>query len=855
MKKLTKKLVSLLLAAISVSATALPTGACGEQPNDPKTAPLTFGINALDGNFNPFFATTESDATIVAQTQISMLTLDASGKPVCGKNQPTAALSYKETMKKGEAVTTTASEATSTEYEFVIKRDIKFSDGTPLTINDVLFNLYVYLDPMYTGSATVDCAKIQGLNAYRLQDPLASDDQDIHEGEAGFYAKADARITNLFNYLSDKTNFPSTNEIQADIALTKKLFREEVARKWTANVGTLGNYVEQYRFTQDWEVFFFATGVVELQYANTVDSTSPRTDEQGKYYTSLDADESGNVKEQALIDEMNAPITADERAQAQANDCTTESEIKEYVNKTRAINVVVRENTLDSQIENVLTRWETGNALREEIASDARSAYFKEFKQTHEGLLVKTITGITTGTKVVDDEPHDVLKITINGVDSTTISNFTFFVAPMHYYAGETYAEKANGVDNFGVEFGDKEFFETVLQDPAKNALPIGAGAYQASDENGKTTDVDGDDFYHDGCVYLTRNDYFYTVGSNLSNAKIKDLQYKVVPADQILSALINNEIQVGSPSANLTNISTVDGYEDLQRITYTSNTYGYVGINPEAVPDIEVRQAIMKAMDTASIVKDYYTTDLAETIYRPMSIECWAYPKIDEDTYIGRHEKVKFSRDVEEICALVETAGYRRANSDSVYMKDGKPLALVFTIMDDSKDHPAYDMFVDTAEWLNENCGFCITVATDMQAISKLENGDLQVWADTLSSGVDPDLYQRYHRDSKAHNKNLGYEMIFSDITGQFSGEKELIKRLSTKIEEGRATLDQTTRTFIYAQALDLIMELCVELPTYQKKDMIVYNKKLINSSTINARNASSTLGVFDRIWEVNFR
>ena len=37
-----------------------------------------------------------------------------------------------------------------TEYEFLIKKDIKFSDGTTLTIKDVLFNMYVYLDPAYT---------------------------------------------------------------------------------------------------------------------------------------------------------------------------------------------------------------------------------------------------------------------------------------------------------------------------------------------------------------------------------------------------------------------------------------------------------------------------------------------------------------------------------------------------------------------------------------------------------------------------------------------------------------------------------------------------------------------------------
>lgn len=742
MKEKWKRFISVVLAAISVSATALPMIACGEKLNNPKNPPLTFGIDAPSGNFNPFFLESVSDSKIVGQTQIRMLTADASGKPICGENQPTVALSYTETMKKGEETTTNANEATSTEYEFVLKNGIKFSDGTPLTIKDVLFNLYVYLDPMYAGSATIASTRIQGLNAYRWQDPLASDDQDINEGEEYFYTQADARILNVLNYLSNKTGDPE-NEIKADIAFIKKLFFEE--------------------------------------------------------------SESGT--------------------------------------------------DLDSQIQDVLTSEETLGTLREELAREIRWAYYDDFKEENDGLLVKTISGITTSTKVVDDETHDVLKIAVNGVDPKDVWNFAFPVAPMHYYAGETYAAKANGVDHFGVEYNDKEFFQDVLQDPAKNALPVGAGAYQASNLDGASTGIDGDDFYSGSYVYFTRNNYFNTVGSGLNNARIKNLWYKVVASDQILDALKSNEIHVGFPIAKLENISAVDEYKDLERVTYTMNGYGYVGINPKAVPDIEVRRAIMKAMDTASIVKNYYSPELAETLHRSMSMESWAYPKVG-DKNVGRHEKVKFSRDAEEICTLVEAAGYSRVDSNSVYSKDGKPLKLVFTIAGESKDHPAYDMFTETAEWLNENCGFDITVATDIHALSKLETGDLQVWAESWSSNIDPDLYQVYHKDSSATSiKNWGYDTIFADSTGQFTYEKDIINQLSQKIEAGRATINRNERTRIYAQALDLIMELCVELPAYQKKDMVVYNKKLINSSTIRTRNASSTSGVFDRIWEVDYR
>ena len=63
----------------------------------------------------------------------------------------------------------------NTVYTFVIKNGITFSDGKPLTINDVLFNLYVYLDPVYTGSSTMYSTDILGLKDYRTQTVSSGD--------------------------------------------------------------------------------------------------------------------------------------------------------------------------------------------------------------------------------------------------------------------------------------------------------------------------------------------------------------------------------------------------------------------------------------------------------------------------------------------------------------------------------------------------------------------------------------------------------------------------------------------------------------------------------------------------------
>ena len=63
-----------------------------------------------------------------------------------------------------------------------------------------------------------------------------------------------------------------------------------------------------------------------------------------------------------------------------------------------------------------------------------------------------------------------------------------------------------------------------------------------------------------------------------------------------------------------------------INHIEYETNGYGYVGINPKYVPDLEVRQAIMMAMNTAVTIKGYYSEELAALLYRSTSKESWVY-------------------------------------------------------------------------------------------------------------------------------------------------------------------------------------------------------------------------------------
>ena len=166
MKKFSRSIVAALVVALCF--TAFACGDKGGQNYDPETRPLVMSIQTPDGVFNPFFATSGYDTTIVGMTQISMLSADKNGGVTYGDDEPVV-------VKDMQITTTGTGDDRQTTYEFILKKGIRFSDGTELTIKDVLFNLYVYLDPVYTGSSTVYSTDIVGLQAYRTQNPNATD--------------------------------------------------------------------------------------------------------------------------------------------------------------------------------------------------------------------------------------------------------------------------------------------------------------------------------------------------------------------------------------------------------------------------------------------------------------------------------------------------------------------------------------------------------------------------------------------------------------------------------------------------------------------------------------------------------
>lgn len=884
-----KKLFAVTGALLMVGSIALSAGCKQNDPDgpaaqiyNPETRALVMSISTPDGVFNPFFSTSAYDSNVLGMTQVSMLGANEKGEITYGDDEPVVVKDMRTTHDDATDKTT---------YEFIIKNGIKFSDGKPLTINDVLFNLYTYLDPVYTGSATIYSTDIVGLTAYRTQKKNANDNT-LSSFEEGFVAEANERIDQLVDYMrvfgkytppageskpSDVWSADEKTQFKKDYVTVATTYREELYTDWNTAVGSMESY-EDWKFTDAWQIFLLNDGQRTELLAKDVEGKYIK-DKDGNYQ--LDAKEASDCKAEldAYLEENGYSADDAEGTKEWAVDSVFSACFGSAVTGTGKFDKTTLEgDKLDDTIadtgandfETIVRYWQTADTIRDRFTAEAKSKYFAGAPRE-----VPTISGIDgTGTTSVDysgkslGEPHSVLKITINGVDPKAIWNFAFTVAPMHYYSGvykgKDYVQAFDQTKGeFGLEYGDYDFMTQVINSPDKVGLPVGAGAYMASTANGGAAQSGGE-FFNLNRIYYERNPYFETLGSGIENAKIKHFQYSIVETDQIINSIATKAIDVGDPSATQDNIKKLDEANIAHEEIYTSG-YGYVGINPRFVPNINVRRAIMKAMNTNIIKNEYYQGSLAELIYRPMSTTSWAYPD-GATVYVDEKSGISYAYDDlgDDIEQIVKSAGYEKG-ADGVYQKTipgfgVDRLDYKLTIAGASQDHPAYNMFLNAQKILNEH-GFAVKVVTSQTALSDLSTGKLEIWAAAWSSTIDPDMYQVYHKDSLATSvNNWGYKQIKAN-NKLYSEEWSIIQRLSDLIDAGRSVSaesleeEKQERKEIYNEALDLIMELAVEMPTYQRKDMTAYNSELINEKTLTpVEKRSPYNGLFARLWEVNY-
>ena len=853
-----KRILCLLLClALCVSMGATLTG-CGGGSADA----FVIMTEQLDGLFNPFFYTSAADGTIVGMTQIGMLSskyVNGEVEVAYGDNEAVVVKDY-DIVENADDTTT---------YTFVLKNGIKFSDGHPLTMEDVLFNYYVYLDPVYTGSNTLYSTDILGLNEYRTQTvgSASNDSDDLITSQANSRAQARANeLVNLFNsqikasatkevsyeamkeailaysvssgYKSAISNDPaevSSQNLLADYEHALELFKEELESDYASAQESYVDepYKSHEEFKDEVFCFMYTEGYVDVKYAEGADAKIDRT-------------------------------TIETLTPAYPSSITTKEDAVDYIFNDK----IARE------LDIILQYWATGTTLNNEFAAKAKEVILHENVSDDGTLAVENISGIVSlghtdaagstvtvnGTDykvasahnedgtVANEGEYDVLQITIDGIDPKAIWNFALTIAPQHYYGEGSTVEMDIANNKFGVEFASFEFMTDIIQSTRNIKIPMGAGSYKATDAENTDTPT-ASSFYMNNVVYFKANENFSTVGEGIENAKIEKIRYQVVSSQNAIAALENGTVHYISPALTTDNYEKLEALESKGMITLTTDQlgYGYIGVNASKINDINLRKAIMCAMNTA-LALDYYRAGTASQVYWPMSRVSWAYPDGADATDNGFDypQLGTWSEDiaVNNIQKYMQEAGVSAGDSE---------LTVTFTIAGSSlQDHPTYKVFRDAAALLNE-LGWDVEVVCDTQALTKINTGSLAVWAAAWSSALDPDMYQVYHKNSTATSTLAwGYNYLKTSGTAE---EMAILNELSDLIDQARETNDKAVRSDLYQDAMEQILELAVELPVYQRSVLYAFNSNVINASSMPAESEMNPYSSpLDRIWEIEF-
>ena len=811
MQKVTKIFALLLACAMMLVAVGCSTGAPAPATQEPAAAaeptaaaepaaaepaaaepagdtPLVVAYSPFSQKFSPFYADTGYDQDVVELVSLSMMTTDRMGgiiyNAIEGETVPYNGTDY---LYKGPADLSVNYDAASdtTTYTAKIRDDLKFSDGVPVTADDIIFTYYTYLDPSYVGSTTLNSYDIVGLQNYRTQttDEVYAKYADIASaifaaGSAG-YAANDQYSEELYNAYWGLMKNSWTNECQAIV--------DYVANNYGAD-----DYVQGYfnpDFTWDQvsanEGLKVAFGMAMWGFGSF--------NEDGTFTNGIDSWDLSS----------------------------TFPTIEDYYNATYA--------KYAGDAEAFFTTEATGSeAASVHDATDA--AFISEYGPKDEamgGEGVKSIAGITK----VDDY---TVQIVVNGYSAPAVySILGIQITPLHYYGDVEKYDYENG--KYGFDFGDLSKVQSLTE------VPLGAGPYVFESYKDKVVTFKANPNWYKGEPKIKTIQFKETASAevatalNTGDADAGEMTGSRTRFEEVASYNSNGEI-----SGDVITTSKVDN------LGYGYIGMNADNINVGGDPDSDASKALRKGLATVlavyrDVAFDSYYGEAASVIQYPISNTSWAAPQASDPDY-----RVAFSQDAtgadlytadmsaddKYAAALAgaltwfEAAGYTVEDGKLTAAPKGAKLSYEVIIPADGiGDHPSYTVLTMAKEAL-EKIGMELVIndPADSNVLwDSLDAGSQELWCAAWGSTIDPDMYQVYHSSNivgKGGSDSNHYHIADPD--------------LDNLIIEARTSDDQSFRKATYKQCLDIIVDWAVEIPAYQRQNCIVFSTQRINLDTL---------------------
>jgi peptide/nickel transport system substrate-binding protein len=750
------------------------------------TTPLVVAYDAFSEKFSPFFADTAMDQDVINVTFTPLLTTDRTGAIVYnaieGETIPYNGTDYTYTGIADLSVNYDEA-ADQTVYKWKLRDDIKFSDGEPMTADDVIFSYYVLADPSYTGSSTLYSVPILGMQNYRTQ---TSDE---------VYAKYNDMFDAIYAAGADHTWSSSDAWTQEQ----QDSFWAIVTNEWKADVQAIVDYVlaNYMSYAADYFPDFTAdqiTSTPGLDVAFGMCMWGYGTEADGTLTTASGAtfDLAGGVY--PTIDDY-------------YNECYAA-----YGGDPGAYDAV--ENADGSLVMDVAR----GTFISTEGPKDPSM-----------GAGIPNIAGIK---KTGDYE----VEITVEGFDATAVYSLGIAVAPLHYYGALSKYDYDN--NKFGFDFGDLSGVQ------AKTPNPVGAGPYRFIKYENKVVYFEGNDNYYKGTPLTYYMQFKETLEDDKTSAvgtgtvDISNPSFSNDAVEQIKGYNSNGEI-----TGDKIVTSTVDnlgyGYIGLNAATIN------VGGVPDSDASKNLRRAfatLFAAYRELSV--DSYYGERATVINYPISNTSWAAPQPADEGYKVAFSTAVDGSDIytsdmsseEKLAAALQAsidyfkaAGYTWDEASGKFTAAPAGAKLEYELIiggDGTGNHPSFMLVTEASQALATiGINLIINDPTDSNVLwDKLDTGEQEMWCAAWQATIDPDMYQVYYSNNVIGNPGSS-ESNHYHITDP---------QLDELIMEARQSDDQSFRKTTYKACLDIIIDWAVEIPVYQRQNCILFSAERINMDTV---------------------
>lgn len=137
---------------------------------------LKIAVGELANDWNPAFAVSEGDLEVSSLIHASLLTVARDGRALMNAADGVSSSYLGAEYSYGGIANISSeydAESDKVTYTIQLKSGVTFSDGTPMTADDVIFTYYLLCDPAYDGPYVVNKQQILGMEAYQKNNSAA----------------------------------------------------------------------------------------------------------------------------------------------------------------------------------------------------------------------------------------------------------------------------------------------------------------------------------------------------------------------------------------------------------------------------------------------------------------------------------------------------------------------------------------------------------------------------------------------------------------------------------------------------------------------------------------------------------